>query len=64
MALAPGWLAVASAAESAPDVSIFCQIGVSMMPGCTLLQRMPSFMAAHSMATALLSSRTAPLLAQ
>ncbi len=40
------------------------QIGVSMMPGWTEFTRTPSLASAHSRATALVSSRTAPLQAQ
>jgi hypothetical protein len=36
------------------------QIGVSMIPGCTELQRMPSPIIAHSSATDFVNSRTAP----
>jgi hypothetical protein len=39
------------------------QIGVSMMPGCTELTRMPSPTAAHSIAIDLANSRTPPLVA-
>src|SRR5439155_2784826 len=43
---------------------ILLQIGVSMMPGCTVLTRMLSPRAAHSIAIALPNSRTPPFVAQ
>src|SRR5437763_11970479 len=43
---------------------ILPQIGVSMMPGCTELTRIPSPREAHSIAIALANRRTPPLVAQ
>jgi hypothetical protein len=46
------------------ELDIFVQIGVSMTPGWTVLIRIPSPSAAHSIATALANNRTPPLVAQ
>src|SRR5216683_5927222 len=46
------------------EPSIFVQIGVSMTPGCTVLMRILSPAAAHSIATALANNRTPPFVAQ
>ena len=47
-----------------PVPMMLSQIGVSMMPGCMELTRIPSLALAHSMATDLVIRRTAPLVAQ
>jgi hypothetical protein len=43
---------------------IFVQIGVSITPGWTVLTRIPSSAAAHSIATAFANRRTPPFVAQ
>jgi hypothetical protein len=47
-----------------PDAGNLVQIGVSMTPGWTVIIRMPSPTAAHSIATAFANSRTPPFVAQ
>ena len=47
-----------------PNVPSFVQIGVSITPGWTVLTRIPSCSAAHSIATALANRRTPPFVAQ
>jgi catechol 2,3-dioxygenase-like lactoylglutathione lyase family enzyme len=46
------------------DTGSFVQIGVSMTSGWTVLTRIPSDSAAHSIATAFANSRTPPFVAQ
>jgi len=46
------------------DTGSFVQIAVSMTPGWTVLIRIPSASAAHSIATALANRRTPPFVAQ
>jgi hypothetical protein len=40
------------------ETGSFAQIGVSMTPGCTVLTRIPSASATHSVATAFANRRT------
>ncbi len=53
-----------SAGGVSPSFAILAQSGVSMPPGWIEFTRTPFFACAHSSATALVKSRTPPLVAQ